>query len=99
MADILSAIPANIAAGADGVSHEIQFSPEFDQILGTRQVAFITVISGTFKFNVGGSCAETNASYTAKVDQPIPFINGSQNIFYQATTGGSFNISATHDDR
>lgn len=91
-ADILSAVPQLITAGADGVSHEIQFAPEFNTLLREDQVAYITVISGTFKFNVGGSCTETNASFTSAVP-PIPFVNGSQNIFYQATTGGTFTIS------
>lgn len=95
--DTLISIPANIAATADGLSHEIQFSAEFNDRLGVTQLAFITVVSGTFKFNSGGPCSETNASYTAKVDQPIPFINGVQNIQYQCTSAGNFNISACRD--
>lgn len=93
MADSLSAVPQMITAGADGSSHEIQFSPEFAQLLGTTQIAYITVISGTFKFNVGGACTETNATYTDEKVEPLPFANGSQNIFYQATSGGTFRIS------
>lgn len=98
MPDQIEAIPQNIAATADGLSHEIQFSPEFNDRLGSRQLAFITVIAGTFKFNTGGPCSETNATYTAKVDQPIPFLNGTKNIFYQCTSAGNFNISVTSDD-
>lgn len=97
-ADILSAIPQLISAGADGASHEIQFSTEFNNLLGNKQVAFITVVSGTFKFNVGGDCSETNATYTAEKVEPLPFMNGTKNIFYQATTGGTFRISITEDD-
>lgn len=93
MADILSALPQLISAGADGASHEIQFAPEFNAFMGSTQIAYITVVSGTFKFNVGGSCTETNATYTAEKVEPLPFVNGSQNIFYQATTGGTFKIS------
>lgn len=93
MADLLEAVPQLITAGADGNSHEIQFSAEFNTLLGVTQMAFITVISGTFKFNVGGPCTETNAVYTAERVEPFPFVNGSQNIFYQATTGGTFRVS------
>lgn len=93
MADQLSAVPQLITAGADGQSHEIQFSPEFNTLLGETQIAFIKVVTGTFKFNVGGPCSETNATYTDEQVQPLPFINGVQNIFYQATTGGTFSIS------
>lgn len=96
MADILSAVPQLITAAADGSSHEIQFDPgEFNSLLPTStQVAFIRVVTGVFKFNVGGSCTETNASFTDEDVPPIPFINGTKNIFYQATTGGTFIISA-----
>lgn len=96
MADILSAIPQLITASADGNSHEIQFDGgEFNTLLpGTTQVAFIRVVSGVFKFNVGGPCSETGASFTDEDVPPIPFINGTKNIFYQATTGGTFIISA-----
>lgn len=93
MADQLSAVPQLITAGADGASHDIQFAPEFNELLGTNQTAFITVITGVFKFNVGGPCTETNATYTDEKVEPLPFINGVQNIFYQATTGGTFRIS------
>lgn len=95
-ADILSAVPQLITAGADGNSHEIQFATEFNNLCGSVQVAFITVVSGTFKFNVGGPCSESGATYTSsdKVE-PIPFINGGQNIFYQATVGGTFRVSFT----
>lgn len=94
MADIISAVPQLKTAGADGLSHEIQFSPEFNFLLREDQIAFISVVSGTFKFNVVGDCSETNATYTSS-DRvpPIPFVNGSQNIFYQATVGGTFTIS------
>lgn len=94
MADTLSAVPQLIGAGADGSSHEIQFDVEFNNLMGATQIAFINVVSGTFKFNVGGPCSETGATYTsADLVQPIPFINGSKNIFYEATVGGSFSIS------
>lgn len=99
MADIISAIPQMITAGADGNSHEIQFDGgEFDTLLGSLSVAFITVISGTFKFNVGGPCSESNATYTAEKVEPLPFINGVQNIYYQATSGGTFRITFCRDD-
>lgn len=99
MADILSAIPQLVTASADGLSHEIQFDGgEFGTLLGTSQVAFITVVSGTFKFNIGGQCSESGATYTAEKVEPLPFMNGAQNIFYQATTGGTFRISACQDD-
>lgn len=93
MADQIAAVPQLITAAADGNSHEIQFDPEFNQTLGVTQMAFITVISGTFKFNVGGPCTETNATYTAEKVEPFPFVNGSRNIFYQATTAGTFRVS------
>lgn len=100
MADILSAIPQLITAAADGSSHEIQFDGgEFGVLLGDYQVAFITVVSGTFKFNVGGPCSESGATYTSEKVEPLPFINGAQNIFYQATSGGTFRISACRDDK
>lgn len=92
-ADILSAVPQLISAGADGQSHEIQFAPEFNTLLREDQLAKIKVVSGTFKFNVGGPCSETNATYTTDDTENIPFINGAQNIFYEATTGGSFIIT------
>lgn len=99
-ADIISAVPQMISAGADGVSHEIQFDGgEFKTLLGSYHVAFITVVSGTFKFNVGGACSESNATYTAEKVEPLPFINGVQNIFYQATSGGTFRISFVRDDQ
>lgn len=97
MADILSAIPQLITAGADGQSHEIQFDAgEFNTLLpGITQVAFIRVVSGVLKVNVGGPCSETGATFTGPVDlPPIPFINGTKNIFYEFTTGGSAIISA-----
>lgn len=100
MADIISAVPQLISAGADGSSHEIQFDGrEFNHLLGIYHVAFITVISGTFKFNVGGPCSETSATYTAEKVEPLPFINGVQNIFYQATSGGTFRISFVRDGK
>lgn len=93
MADILSAVPQLISGGADGASHEIQFASEFNEVLGVTQMAFITVLTGTVKFNVGGPCSETNATYTDEKVEPFPFINGVQNIFYQFTTGGTFRVS------
>jgi len=93
MPDLLSAVPQLITATADGLSHDIQFDGgEFGNLLRGDQLAKITVVSGTFKFNVGGPCTETNATFTGEVP-PIPFINGSQNIFYQCTSAGSFTIS------
>lgn len=93
MADILSAVPQLITATADGVSHELQFDGgEFGQLLREDQLAKITVVSGTFKFNVGGACSESNATFTGEVPL-LPFINGVQNIFYQCTSAGSFTIS------
>lgn len=93
MADILSAVPALVTATADGISHEIQFDGgEFNDRLREDQLAKITVVSGTFKFNSGGSCSETNATFTGEVPA-IPFINGVRNIFYECTSAGSFNIS------
>lgn len=97
MADTISAIPQLITASADGLSHEIEFDGgEFGVLLAEYQVAFITVISGTFKFNIG-PCSETNATYTAEKVEPLPFINGVKNIQYQATTGGTFRISVCRD--
>lgn len=93
MADGLAAVPQLITASADGTSHEIQFDPEFNQSLREDQVAFITVITGTFKFNVGGPCSESNATYTDEKVEPIPFINGVRNIHYQCTSAGTFRIS------
>lgn len=94
MPDILSAVPQAINATADGISHEIQFdSGEFGSLLRNDQLAKITIVSGTFKFNVGGSCSETNATYTADQTETIPFMNGTKNIFYECTSAGSFKIS------
>lgn len=92
--DTLSAVPQAIAATADGNSHEIQFDGgEFNVLLREDQLAKITVVTGTFKFNVGGPCTETNATYTDDDTETIPFINGVKNIFYQCTVAGSFKIS------
>lgn len=91
MADQIEAVPQLITAAVDG-NHEIQFSPEFNQSLREDQVAFITVVSGTFKFNSGGPCTETNATFTGEVP-PIPFINGVRNINYECTSAGTFTIS------
>lgn len=93
MADQIEAVPQLITATADGISHEIQFSAEFNQSLREDQIAFITVVTGTFKFNSGGPCTETNASFTEEIVPPIPFINGSRNIHYQCTSAGTFTIS------
>lgn len=93
MADILSAVPARITATADGISHEIQFDGgEFNDRLREDQLAKITVNAGTFKFNSGGPCTETNASFTGDVPS-IPFINGVRNIFYECTSAGNFDIT------
>lgn len=92
MADQIEAVPQLITAAADG-DHEIQFSAEFNQSLREDQIAFITVVTGTFKFNSGGPCTETNATFTAERVPPIPFINGVRNIHYEATSAGTFTIS------
>lgn len=94
MPDILSAVPQLISATADGVSHEIQFdSGEFGSLLRNDQLVKITVVSGTFKFNVGGQCPETNATYTTNDTETIPIMNGTKNLFYECTSAGSFKIS------
>lgn len=95
MPDSIEAIPQTITATADGTDHELLFSAEFNQMLGATQIAFITVISGTFKFNVGGPTTETNASYTSSdLVEPIPFQNGGAlSLRYQSTSAGSFRIS------
>lgn len=99
MPDIIEAIPQAISAAADSIDHEIQWHTEFNLLLGANtQVAFIKVVSGTFKFNVGGPTTETNASYTSSdTVQPIPFINGTLNIVYRCTSAGSFTIAPSND--
>lgn len=93
MPDIQSAVPQLITATADGISHELQFDGgEFNILLREDQLAVINVVSGTFKYNVGGPCTETNATFTGAVPL-IPFINGVKNIFYECTSAGGFTIS------
>lgn len=92
MADQIEAVPQLITAAVDG-NHEIQFSAEFNQSLRGDQVAFITVVTGTFKFNSGGPCTETNATFTDERVPPIPFINGVRNINYECISAGTFTIS------
>lgn len=96
MADQIVAVPQAISAAADGADHEIVFHTEFNQLMEARQAAFIKIVSGTFKFNVGGSTTESNASFTSSdTVPPIPFINGNSgfNIVYRCTSAGSFVIS------
>lgn len=95
MPDQIEAIPQAITATADGTDHELLFSAEFNSLFGSTQVAFINVVAGTFKFNVGGPTTETNASYTSTdLVQPIPFQNGGVLSFrYRCTSAGSFSIS------
>lgn len=99
MPDIIEAIPQLISAAADSTDHEIQFHTEFNPILGAyTQIAFIKVVSGTFKFNVGGPTTESNASYTSSdTVEPIPFMNGTKNIVYRCTSAGSFRIAPSND--
>lgn len=95
MPDQIEALPQTITATADGTDHELLFSPEFNSMFGATQVAFIAIVSGTFKFNVGGSTDETNASYTSTdTVQPISFQNGGAlSLRYRCTSAGSFSIS------
>lgn len=99
MPDSIEAIPQLISATADGIDHEIQFHTEFNSLLGAAtQVAFIKVVTGTFKFNIGGPTSESNASFTSSdTVQPIPFINGVKNIVYQCTSAGGFTIAPSND--
>lgn len=95
MPDQIEAIPQTISATADGTDHELLFSAEFNPLFGSVQTAFIKIVAGTFKFNVGGPITETNASFTsADTIQPIPFQNGGAlSLRYQCTSAGSFSIS------
>lgn len=99
MPDSIEAIPQLISATADGTDHEIQWHAEFNPLLGaSTQIAFIKVVTGTFKFNVKGPTSETNASYTSSdTVQPIPFINGVMNIVYRCTSAGGFTIAPSND--
>lgn len=91
-ADILITSPARVTATADGTDHEIQFHDNLKDLLAEKDIAFIVVNSGTFKFSVGGPTSQTNSSFTGEVP-PLKFENGVINIIYQCTSAGNFDIT------
>lgn len=87
-----------LVTSSDTNSSEVQFTQ--DQILPTdiRGIVtlFITIVSGTFQFNVGSAVVSSSASYTVgDTVPPITIVNGAKNLFYKAGAGSqTFKVSA-----
>lgn len=91
MADVVTANPQLITSVDTNVNHEIQFHPNFNSIIG--KTVFVEVVSGTFKFCVGTSAANSAATYTAEKVAPLSFDNGQFTLNYVCTSAGSFRVS------
>ena len=91
MADIITANPQLITSVDTNVDHELQFHPNFNQIMS--DTLFIEVITGTFKFCIGSSAINSSATYTGEKVAPLSFDNGIFTLHYVCTSDGAFRVS------
>lgn len=78
-----------LVTAPDTNDHELELSSHFPMQDGNTQVAFITVLSGTFKFAVNDSAANSPASFTSSSEKLLlTFDRNNAKLHCKAATAG-----------